>query len=197
MISGYISQISPERPNPISSSGQTIYPEGFFVEDYRFNNSGDLDEHNGRFCITPEFPNGIYAYFATINNGSTETSGVFKNYKKPVFPYLIGNTFKSSPNQFNYTRIKQDDFDFVAQDLIRNTTPYNLTSKNSQYEFLLNPIKIKEPISKIKSISSGGVNDIGITTGGSNYKVGDNICSSISRKRKRGKNSKFCIHFFS
>lgn len=175
MISGYISQISPERPNPISSSGQTIYPEGFFVEDYRFNNSGDLDEHNGRFCITPEFPNGIYAYFATINNGSTETSGVFKNYKKPVFPYLIGNTFKSSPNQFNYTRIKQDDFDFVAQDLIRNTTPYNLTSKNSQYEFLLNPIKIKEPISKIKSISSGGVNDIGITTGGSNYKVGDNI----------------------
>jgi hypothetical protein len=175
MISGYVSQISSERPDPVSQLGQKIYPEGFFVEDYQFNNSGDLDEHNGRFCVTPEFPNGIYAYFATINNGSTETTGVFKNYKKPVFPYLIGNTFKSSPNQFNYTRVTQDSFDFVTENLIRNTTPYKFTSKNSEYEFVLNPTKIKESSSRIKSILTGGINDIGITTGGNDYKVGDNI----------------------
>ena len=26
-----------------------------------------LDIHNGRFCITPEYPEGTYAYFATVD----------------------------------------------------------------------------------------------------------------------------------
>jgi hypothetical protein len=26
-----------------------------------------LDENNGRFGKTPEFPNGVYAYFATLD----------------------------------------------------------------------------------------------------------------------------------
>ena len=177
MLSGYITQVSSGRPDPVSSSGQKIYPEGFFIEDYQFNNSGDLDEHNGRFCITPEFPNGIYAYFATINNGSTETSGAFKNYKKPSFPYLIGNTFKSIPNEINYTRefTDQQTFPFDTSSLFRNTTPYNLISDNSQYDFIFNPIKVKEPSVKVKSILLSGLNDIGITTGGSGYKIGDRV----------------------
>ena len=45
-----------------------------------------LDENNGRFCVTPEFPNGTYAYFSTINNGLADSSGVFSGYKRPVFP---------------------------------------------------------------------------------------------------------------
>lgn len=177
MISGYISQVSPERPDPVSSSGQKIYPEGFFTDDYQFNNSGDLDEHNGRFCITPEFPNGTYAYFATINNGSTETSGAFKNFKKPSFPYLIGNTFKSIPNQLNYTRefTNQELFSFEDNNLLRNTSPYNLTSGNSQYDFVFNPIKVKDSTVKVKSVLLSGLNDIGITTGGSGYKIGDKV----------------------
>ena len=40
--------------------------DGTFVRDYEFvAGSGDLDECNGRHTITPEFPNGIYAYFLT------------------------------------------------------------------------------------------------------------------------------------
>ena len=40
--------------------------DGAFVEDYEyFAGLGDLDECNGRFCVTPEFPEGIYAYFLT------------------------------------------------------------------------------------------------------------------------------------
>ena len=177
MVSGYVSSISSQRPDPISLSGQRIYPEGFFVEDYQFNNSGDLDEHNGRFCITPEFPNGVYAYFATINNGSTETSGVFKNYKKPTFPYLIGNTFKSKPNQINYQREFTDQlsFPFETSNILRNTSPYNLTNANSQYDFIFNPIKIREPSAEVKSIKLSGLDDIGITTGGSGYKIGDKV----------------------
>lgn len=40
--------------------------DGAFVQDYVFvPGSGDLDECNGRFCVTPEFPQGTYAYFLT------------------------------------------------------------------------------------------------------------------------------------
>ena len=40
--------------------------DGTFVQDYEFvKGSGDLDECNGRFCVTPEFPEGTYAYFLT------------------------------------------------------------------------------------------------------------------------------------
>ncbi len=176
MISGYSSILSDQRPDPISGSGERIYPNGFFIEDYQFNNNGDLDEHNGRFCVTPEYPEGVYAYFSTINNGPIETNGVFKNYKKPTFPYIVGNTFKSDPIEFNYDRnIDQNTFDFSESGLFRNTKPYNLTSNNSDYSFVFNPIKIKEPISVIKSTSQGSLIDIGITTGGSGYRVGDKI----------------------
>lgn len=40
--------------------------DGTFVADYEYVlNSGDLDECNGRFTVTPEFPEGTYAYFLT------------------------------------------------------------------------------------------------------------------------------------
>lgn len=40
--------------------------DGAFVQDYEFvEGSGDLDECNGRFCVTPEFPEGTYTYFLT------------------------------------------------------------------------------------------------------------------------------------
>ena len=56
----------------------TGFEEGFFVNDYSFDNSGDLDTHNGRFCKTPEFPNGIYAYFSTVGlaTGGFDNNGI-------------------------------------------------------------------------------------------------------------------------
>lgn len=59
------------------------YPIGYYIEDYEYvQGSGDLDEHNGRFCITPEYPNGIYAYFVTIDSNLDG-----------VYPYIIGPTY--------------------------------------------------------------------------------------------------------
>jgi hypothetical protein len=56
---------------------------GSFVEDYIYlNGAGDLDQYNGRFCVTPEFPKGTYAYFVT-----TDLIG------KPAFPYTIGSNY--------------------------------------------------------------------------------------------------------
>ena len=43
-----------------------LIPLGAFTQDYEYiNGSGDLDECNGRFDVTPEFPGGIYHYYAT------------------------------------------------------------------------------------------------------------------------------------
>jgi hypothetical protein len=40
--------------------------DGQFTEDYEFvKGSGDLDDCNGRFGVTPEFPQGIYHYYVT------------------------------------------------------------------------------------------------------------------------------------
>ena len=41
-------------------------PLGTFVSDWNYvAGSGDLDDCNGRFGVTPEFPSGIYHYYAT------------------------------------------------------------------------------------------------------------------------------------
>ena len=71
----------------------TTYPIGFYVEDYEWlaSNGGDLDEYNGRFCVTPEYPSGTYAYFVT-----TDASGA------AVFPYYIGINYYGAPDQGNF-----------------------------------------------------------------------------------------------
>ena len=45
------------------------------MEDY-------LDIHNGRTCVTPEYPGGTYAYFATVD----------ANWNS-AYPYVVGPTF--------------------------------------------------------------------------------------------------------
>lgn len=64
----------------------TTYPLGYFREDYEFiSHAGQedyLDEHNGRFCVTPEYPDGIYCYFATVDANHNS-----------AFPYVVGPTF--------------------------------------------------------------------------------------------------------
>ena len=44
---------------------------------------GDVDRLNGRYCKTPDYPNGTYAYFIT------ETDS-----EQPAFPYIMGPEFK-------------------------------------------------------------------------------------------------------
>ena len=64
------------------SNGPSLnqYSLGAYIEDHEFvAGSGDLDEYNGRYCITPEYPNGIYAYFVTIDDNLD-----------PIYPYSPG-----------------------------------------------------------------------------------------------------------
>jgi hypothetical protein len=58
---------------------------GYFREDYEFVSHPEedyLDEHNGRFCVTPEYPAGIYCYFATVDANHNS-----------AYPYAVGPTY--------------------------------------------------------------------------------------------------------
>ena len=66
---------------------------GAFVEDFDYaEGSGILDQYNGRYTVTPEYPEGTYAYFLTFTSSSLLI---------PQYPYIIGNFSKNK-------KVKQD-----------------------------------------------------------------------------------------
>ena len=67
---------------------------GGYAEDYIFNvSNGHLDERNGRLTNTPEYPNGTYAYFITVDEAGDT-----------AFPHILGDTFYGVPvSQRNVT----------------------------------------------------------------------------------------------
>ncbi len=78
----------------VTPGADSRFEIGHYIEDYEYlGDLGqalgvdfDLDEHNGRFCVTPEFPDGTYAYFVAI-----EPDG------SPKFPYNIGPSYYGRP----------------------------------------------------------------------------------------------------
>ena len=137
------------------------FTAGFFVEDYKFTASGDLDEHNGRYSKTPEFPNGVYAYHAAITADG-------KNSK---FPFFVGNTYSSILS-------KQDidqTFDFNSSGLRRNTLPYVASDNYANNDFTSEPNEIIPQSAVIDSITQGSVDGFNINVAGSGYRVGELI----------------------
>ena len=54
------------RPSSDSSRSLASLPLGTFVEDWTYaSGTGDLDACNGRYGVTPHFPDGIYHYYVT------------------------------------------------------------------------------------------------------------------------------------
>ena len=97
--------------NQTGPAVSTRYPLGRYMEDNAFlgdlvdPSTGqafvagvdyDLDEDNGRWCVTPEFPEGTYAYFVAIAADGT-----------PVFPYNIGRAFHGAPSGGAVTAINE------------------------------------------------------------------------------------------
>jgi hypothetical protein len=70
------------------------YALGHYIEDFDYlGDHGytqsvdfDLNEQNVRWCVTPEYPSGTYAYFTTINANGT-----------PAYPYTTGRQYYGSP----------------------------------------------------------------------------------------------------
>jgi hypothetical protein len=173
---------SDDRPN--------TFPVGFFVEDYTFQNSGNLDECNGRFGKTPDFPNGIYAYFATINSGKSNSDGPFKNYKEPLFPYLLGDSYHSVPTEFNFNR-KSNQIDFEYVDLFRNTKPTKTSSFYGFNEYLNDSTRDIRQNSIIESTRKGKITDYNIVSAGSSYKSGDTI--NLSKQPLFGRSARISV----
>jgi len=75
-------------------SNFTTYPLGRYMEDkdylgdlgYTQGVDFDLNEWNTRWCVTPEFPSGTWAYFVAINADGS-----------PAYPYNIGRSYFGTP----------------------------------------------------------------------------------------------------
>ncbi len=85
-----------------SSNGPAVsssFPIGWYLQDFDYlGDRGyaqgvtfDLDECNGRWCVTPEFPAGTYAYFVTLAADNS-----------PAFPYIIGRQYYGVKQGGNY-----------------------------------------------------------------------------------------------
>jgi len=68
---------------------QDGYVMGDLVQDYIWDtavSNRTLDAFNGKFDVTPEYPNGTYAYYMTEDGTGA-----------PAFPYAVGPRFYGSP----------------------------------------------------------------------------------------------------
>jgi uncharacterized protein (TIGR03437 family) len=98
MLSDWVLSYQPGVPQNLTSSqyGPDVsaqYPLGRYVQDYDYvQGLGDLDQYNGRFTVTPDYPNGTYAYFVTLT-----PDGV------PAFPYILNVQYYGSPTSGTVT----------------------------------------------------------------------------------------------
>jgi hypothetical protein len=102
--------------------GDTIEFEfiaGTFIEDYSYvEGLGDLDRFNGRYCVTPEFPDGTYAYFATQDPVET-----------PVYPYFVGSAFYGSLQADPNTSLAIPDYIVIN----RSSRDLSMWSKHNRW----------------------------------------------------------------
>ena len=143
------------------------FPDGFFTQDYYYDKAiGDLDEHNGRYCKTPEFPDGVYAYFSTIDNNAISN---------PEYPYLVGEEFRDYVITENYASTFNQDSTIETLDVTRNIGPYYINSQFSSYDLISNTDeKYLQEFTVTKTLSSG-IDSVQIYSPGEGYKVKDNV----------------------
>lgn len=130
------------------------YAMGTFIDDYEWTPTVDtgktrLDVNNGRFCVTPEYPNGVYAYFTTIDAAGT-----------PVFPYILGDNFYSLPVKSNY----QSDVTQIA------------IPKNAKRLFIPGTLKNgKSEIAFVNSVSRGSVSGVTVEDSQPTFTIGSKV----------------------
>ena len=74
-------QLTPGQAGPAVNAE---FPLGTFIEDYEYvPGSGDLDQSNARWAITPEYPRGTWAYFLSTNATGQLT-----------YPHLVGPVYR-------------------------------------------------------------------------------------------------------
>jgi YHYH protein/Secretion system C-terminal sorting domain len=93
---------------------------GYFREDYVYTPTSAstpeyLDEHNGRFCITPEYPAGTYCYFATVDAKWNS-----------AYPYVVGPTFYGTYADRKITSVTETTTNYNPPTSIIDPKTYDL-----------------------------------------------------------------------
>lgn len=175
--SGYLRVPTNTIQNNDNRPGDIVeFPPGFFVNDFYYENAGDLDEYNGRYCITPEYPNGTYAYFSVLDvNGN------------PGFPYCIYG-LKERYDSWNndFIKSKQTYLENIKSDLVSVTYQNRLFDSESEYSFI--DKNIENYSLNVNNVSEAFVDEFSILDSGDDYQIGDKI--EVTNKEKFGSNAK-------
>ena len=161
LISGYVESASNVKNRP----SLDVFESGYFIEDFKYTNNGDLDDHNGRYTKTPEFPNGVYAYFVGVSTNTTTGK------LDPAFPYFVGDTYRSKVS----AETLDQTFDFNNSSLVRNTFPYRTAKPYSGNDFLFESNSPINQTTIVESASKGSVDSFVILNPGNDYKVGNSL----------------------
>lgn len=91
-----------------------------YVQASRSNPNGvfyDLNKYNVRFCVTPEYPNGTWAYFATIKADGTS-----------YYPYIVGRWYYGNPTGGSTTATTMSSDGATNQVLAGANTAVNVST---------------------------------------------------------------------
>lgn len=95
------------------------YPLGMYREDYEYiahpSDASYLDTHNGRFCVTPEYPLGIYCYFTTVDANHNS-----------AYPYVVGPTFYGNKTAVKVTTISESTTQYTLANADFNLSKLNI-----------------------------------------------------------------------
>ncbi len=134
--------------NEYGPTVSTSFPLGRYTEDNDYlGDLGqvqgigfDLDEHNGRFCVTPEYPGGTYAYFVAITSNGL-----------PNYPYNLGRQYYGSPTGG------------AVQSINESVTTNFLGGANAELK-MISPVVSNNVITLVWSATEGGTYRVESTT---------------------------------
>lgn len=141
----------------VTNAGLNNYTIGSFVEDYYWTEfNADLDEQNGRYCVTPDYPNGVYAYFMTVDS----------NNKENGFPYYIGSNFAGKTySEFN--ELQEVDIESITGIRRFLNADGNATPK------FIDPGRFV--VDSVPTSIDAKLDYIDVVSPGTNYKIGDTL----------------------
>ena len=94
------------------------FPLGRYIEDFEYvAGLGDLDVYNGRFSVTPDFPQGTYAYYVTIDDTGAA-----------AFPYILAAQFYGSATGGNAQAIPSSAQDYFLAGGLKPTNAPGFSS---------------------------------------------------------------------
>ena len=121
---------------------QTMF-NGYFREDYEYiahpTDASYLDSHNGRFCITPEYPNGIYCYFATVDANHNS-----------AYPYVVGPTFYGNVVATTVTTLPSGTTTYLANDTFNFNDSIITIAPNPAQDFIAIQLQMVENDLKVE-----------------------------------------------